>query len=97
MLRANRCGSGPVHSCGFQDELGLLPAGTLNPRRGCPAWFDRRMDRRVQRCWLRWGSAHDVDHGVVTEAPCEVGGSHLGALGAGHRIQKRLHIAEVTS
>jgi len=33
MLRANRCGSGPVHSCGFQDELGLLPAGTLNPQK----------------------------------------------------------------
>ena len=33
MVRANRCGSGPVHPCVLQDELGLLPAGTLNPQK----------------------------------------------------------------
>ena len=33
MLRASRCGSGPVHSCALQDELGLLPAGTLSPQK----------------------------------------------------------------
>ena len=33
MLRANRCGSGPVH-CDSEDErLGLLPAGSLNPQK----------------------------------------------------------------
>ena len=33
MLRANRCGSGPVH-CDAEDErLGLLPAGSLNPQK----------------------------------------------------------------
>ena len=33
MLRASRCGSGPVYPCGLQDELGLLPAGTLSPQK----------------------------------------------------------------
>ncbi len=33
MLRASRCGSGPVHPCALQDDLGLLPAGTLNPQK----------------------------------------------------------------
>ena len=33
MLRASRCGSGPVHSSELEDELGLLPAGTLNPQK----------------------------------------------------------------
>jgi L-asparaginase len=33
MLRANRCGRGPVHPCALQDELGLLAAGTLNPQK----------------------------------------------------------------
>ena len=33
MLRASRCGRGPVHPCALQDELGLLPAGTLNPQK----------------------------------------------------------------
>jgi L-asparaginase len=33
MLRASRCGSGPVHPCGLQDELGLLPAGILSPQK----------------------------------------------------------------
>ena len=33
MLRANRCGSGPVHPCALQNELGLLAAGTLNPQK----------------------------------------------------------------
>ncbi len=33
MLRASRCGRGPVHPCPLQDELGLLPAGTLNPQK----------------------------------------------------------------
>ena len=31
MLRANRCGSGPVHLDSEDDRLGLLPAGSLNP------------------------------------------------------------------
>ena len=31
MLRANRCGSGPVHHHSEDDRLGLLPAGSLNP------------------------------------------------------------------
>ena len=33
MLRANRCGSGPVHNHSEDDRLGLLPAGSLNPQR----------------------------------------------------------------
>ena len=33
MLRANRCGSGPVHSDADDDRLGLLPAGSLNPQK----------------------------------------------------------------
>ena len=33
MLRASRCGRGPVHPCPLQDELGLMPAGTLNPQK----------------------------------------------------------------
>ena len=33
MLRASRCGRGPVHPCPLQDELGLLPAGNLNPQK----------------------------------------------------------------
>ena len=33
MLRSSRCGSGPVHPSELQDELGLLPAGTLNPQK----------------------------------------------------------------
>ena len=33
MLRASRCGSGPVHPCALQDQLGLLPAGTLSPQK----------------------------------------------------------------
>jgi len=33
MLRASRCGSGPVHPCALQDALGLLSAGTLNPQK----------------------------------------------------------------
>ena len=33
MLRANRCGSGPVHPCALQDELGVLPAGALSPQK----------------------------------------------------------------
>ena len=33
MLRANRCGSGPVHHHSEDDRLGLLPAGSLNPQK----------------------------------------------------------------
>ena len=33
MLRANRCGSGPVHSDADDQRLGLLPAGSLNPQK----------------------------------------------------------------
>ena len=33
MLRASRCGGGPVHPCALQDELGLLSAGTLSPQK----------------------------------------------------------------
>ncbi|MGC6482345.1 MAG: asparaginase [Synechococcus sp.] len=33
MLRANRCGSGPVHPCTDHGALGLLPAGTLSPQK----------------------------------------------------------------
>ncbi len=33
MLRANRCGSGPVHSHPEDERLGLLPAGRLNPQK----------------------------------------------------------------
>jgi len=33
MLRANRCGSGPVHRCADHARLGLLPAGTLSPQK----------------------------------------------------------------
>ncbi|MDA0258704.1 MAG: asparaginase, partial [Cyanobacteria bacterium] len=33
MLRANRCGSGPVHPCDHDARLGLLPAGSLNPQK----------------------------------------------------------------
>jgi L-asparaginase len=33
MLRANRCGSGPVHSNSEDERLGLLPAGSLNPQK----------------------------------------------------------------
>ena len=33
MLRANRCGSGPVHNNPDDDRLGLLPAGSLNAQK----------------------------------------------------------------
>jgi len=33
MLRANRCGSGPVHHHSEDDRLGLLPAGSLNSQK----------------------------------------------------------------
>ena len=33
MLRANRCGSGPVHLHPEDEQLGLLPAGSLNPQK----------------------------------------------------------------
>ena len=33
MLRANRCGSGPVHRCEQYARLGLLPAGRLSPQK----------------------------------------------------------------
>jgi L-asparaginase len=33
MLRANRCGSGPVHRNPEDERLGLLPAGSLNPQK----------------------------------------------------------------
>jgi L-asparaginase len=33
MLRASRCGSGPVHSHHEDERLGLLPAGSLNPQK----------------------------------------------------------------
>ena len=33
MLKANRCGSGPVHSDSDDQRLGLLPAGRLNPQK----------------------------------------------------------------
>ena len=33
MLRANRCGSGPVHHHYEDERLGLLPAGSLNPQK----------------------------------------------------------------
>ena len=33
MLRANRCGSGPVHRWIDDDQLGLLPAGSLSPQK----------------------------------------------------------------
>ena len=33
MLRANRCGSGPVHRHSDDQRLGLLPAGSLNPQK----------------------------------------------------------------
>jgi len=33
MLRANRCGSGPVHDHHEDERLGLLPAGNLSPQK----------------------------------------------------------------
>lgn len=33
MLRANRCGSGPVHHHHEDERLGLLPAGNLSPQK----------------------------------------------------------------
>jgi L-asparaginase len=33
ILRANRCGSGPVHHHSEDQRLGLLPAGSLNPQK----------------------------------------------------------------
>jgi L-asparaginase len=33
MLRANRCGSGPVHRDSEDERLGLLPSGSLNPEK----------------------------------------------------------------
>ena len=33
MLRANRCGAGPVHQSDVDAALGLLPAGTLSPQK----------------------------------------------------------------
>ena len=33
MLRANRCGSGPVHRNPEDEELGLQSAGSLNPQK----------------------------------------------------------------
>ena len=33
MLRANRCGSGPVYEGPDDRQLGLLPAGSLNPQK----------------------------------------------------------------
>ena len=33
MLRANRCGSGPVHRDADDEQCGLLPAGSLNPQK----------------------------------------------------------------
>ena len=33
MLRANRCGSGPVHGCPEDQRLGLLAGGSLNPQK----------------------------------------------------------------
>ena len=33
MLRANRCGTGPVHRCEDHAQLGLLPAGSLSPQK----------------------------------------------------------------
>ncbi len=33
MLRANRCGSGPVHHCDEHGQLGLMPAGSLSPQK----------------------------------------------------------------
>ena len=33
MLRANRCGSGPVHGVHDDERVGLLPAGSLNPQK----------------------------------------------------------------
>ena len=33
MLRANRCGSGPVHHHPEDERLGMLPAGSLNPQK----------------------------------------------------------------
>ena len=33
MLRSNRCGAGPVHGHADDHQLGLLPAGTLNPQK----------------------------------------------------------------
>lgn len=33
MLRANRCGMGPVHRCEDHARLGLLPAGDLSPQK----------------------------------------------------------------
>ena len=33
ILRANRCGSGPVHSDSDDERLGLLSAGSLNPQK----------------------------------------------------------------
>ena len=33
LLRANRCGSGPVHSDSDDQRFGLLPASSLNPQK----------------------------------------------------------------
>ena len=33
MLRANRCGAGPVRKNPDDERLGLLPAGCLNPQK----------------------------------------------------------------
>ena len=33
VLRANRCGLGPVHHHHEDERLGLLPAGRLNPQK----------------------------------------------------------------
>ena len=60
MLRANRCGSGPVHHHPEDEWLGLLPVGTLNPQKArvllllaSIAGFDRaELGALISQCQL---------------------------------------------
>ena len=55
MLRANRCGSGPVHPHPEDQRLGLLPAGSLNPQKArvlLLLFLIAGLDRPAMAAWL---------------------------------------------
>ena len=55
MLRANRCGSGPVHHHLEDDRLGPLPAGSLNPQKArvlLLLFLIAGLDRPAMAAWL---------------------------------------------
>ena len=62
MLRANRCGSGPVHSHSDDERLGLLSAGSLNPQKA--------------RVLLRWCLRAGVDRGGLSARLLKLGLVH---------------------